>query len=122
MERIVVAGLEVFAYHGCNPEERRDGQVFLLDLELSFDSRAACRSDDLADTVNYAQAAKQAAALFAATPCNLIEHAAWRTARGLVAGNSRLQKVAVRVHKPNAPLQARVKDITFEIVCGREED
>ncbi|MDR0531610.1 MAG: dihydroneopterin aldolase [Oscillospiraceae bacterium] len=121
MERIMVRGLELFAYHGCNPEERRDGQMFLLDLELRFHAIAACRSDDLADTVNYAKALKAAAAAFLNPPCNLIEHAAWRTAQAVLAQFPQVEQITVRVHKPDAPIQLPAEDILFEITCDRGE-
>ena len=121
MECIQIEGLEVFAYHGCNPEERRYGQVFLLDLFLEFDSLRACRSDDLRDTVNYSQAARRAAALFAEPPCNLIEHAAHRTAAALLEEFPPLQAVTLRAHKPDAPLQLPFADIIYEIQLGRGE-
>lgn len=115
MERITIEGLEVFAFHGCNPGERRDGQVFLLDILLEFDSGNACLSDDLNDTVNYSQVAKRAAAMFREPPCNLIEHAAYRTARGILDEFTLLQSVTLRVHKPDAPLQLQVSDIIYEL-------
>src|SRR5699024_8536498 len=54
MDTIWLKGLEIFAYHGVNPEEKEQGQRFLLDLELQADLRKARGSDDLRDTVNYA--------------------------------------------------------------------
>jgi len=121
MERITIEGLEVFAFHGCNPGERRDGQIFLLDILLEFDSRRACVSDDLRDTVNYSQVAKRAAAMFIEPPCNLIERAAYRTARGILKEFAPLRSVTLRVHKPDAPLQLQVADIIYEITLKGEE-
>ena len=34
MDTIHIKGLRLFAYHGVNPEEKRDGQTFVLDLRL----------------------------------------------------------------------------------------
>ena len=34
MDTIHIKGLRLFAYHGVNPEEKRDGQTFLLDIQL----------------------------------------------------------------------------------------
>ena len=122
MEHIKIEGLEVFAYHGCNPEERRYGQMFLLDILLDFDSMRACASDDLDDTVNYSQIAKRAAAVFADPPCGLIEHAAYRTAKGILEECVRLDAITLRAHKPDAPLRQRVADIIYEITLKREKD
>ena len=32
MDKVILRGLEIFAYHGVNPEEKRDGQLFVLDI------------------------------------------------------------------------------------------
>ena len=34
MDQILIHGLKVFAYHGVNPEEKRDRQTFVLDVAL----------------------------------------------------------------------------------------
>ena len=58
MDTIYIKGLEIFAYHGVNPEEKRDGQVFLLDIAMVADLTKARESDSLDDTVNYAAVRK----------------------------------------------------------------
>ena len=58
MDTIHIKGLRLFAYHGVNPEEKRDGQTFVLDLRLGADLSRARRSDRLEDTVNYAAVVK----------------------------------------------------------------
>ena len=35
MDKVFIKGLEIFAYHGVNPEEKRDGQPFVLDITLA---------------------------------------------------------------------------------------
>ncbi|MDR2686988.1 MAG: dihydroneopterin aldolase [Oscillospiraceae bacterium] len=115
MERIQITGLELYAYHGVNPEERRHGQVFLLDLLLEADVSEACRSDRLEDTVNYARVAKAAAAAFAREPCDLIERAAEITAQAVLAGFPAVEAITVRVHKPGAPVKLPFGDISIEI-------
>ena len=36
MDHIYIEGLRVFAYHGVFPQEKRDGQEFVLDLTLGW--------------------------------------------------------------------------------------
>jgi dihydroneopterin aldolase len=119
MECITIAGLELFARHGVNPEERRDGQVFLLDLELWAELGAACASDRLEDTLNYAQVLKRAAQVFCEAPCNLIEHAAERVANAILLEFPAADHLRLRVHKPDAPIKLRVADISITIERGR---
>ena len=43
--------------------ERRDGQLFIVDVDLGVDTRAAAISDDLSQTVNYAAVAADVVAI-----------------------------------------------------------
>ena len=121
MERIAIRGLELFAYHGVNESERRDGQVFLLDLELEADLASACETDDLNDTVNYSKVMKRAAAAFTARPYNLIERAAQVTAQAVLDEFAQIHKLTLRVHKPDAPVKLVTADIILEIERIRGE-
>ena len=56
METIRIKGLEIFAYHGVNPEEKENGQKFILDIAMQADISRAAQTDDLNETVNYAAA------------------------------------------------------------------
>lgn len=76
MDRIYIKGLELFAYHGVNPEEKRDGQTFLLDITLHADLSRARQTDSLEDTVNYAAVRKTVQRAFTAESYDLIERAA----------------------------------------------
>ena len=76
MDRIYIRGLEIFAYHGVNPEEKRDGQTFILDVTLYADLSRARQSDSLSDTVNYAAVRKTIQRAFTAESYDLIERAA----------------------------------------------
>ena len=55
MDKIIIDSLRIFAYHGVNPEEQEDGQVFILDIEADMPLSKAGESDDIDDTVSYAQ-------------------------------------------------------------------
>lgn len=83
-DRIVVSGIEVYAYGGVTEGERHIGQRYRLDLELAFDTAPAGRSDDLNDTVSYAAAHDLAVAAMRERPFNLVEAAAERVAQALL--------------------------------------
>ena len=44
LDMISIKGLELFAYHGVNAEEKRDGQHFYLDITMGADLQKACQS------------------------------------------------------------------------------
>ncbi|HEY3811318.1 MAG TPA: dihydroneopterin aldolase, partial [Acidimicrobiales bacterium] len=63
LDRILLRGLHLVGTHGVLPEERERAQPFEVDLDLAVDTRAAGRSDALADTVDYGAVAEAAAAV-----------------------------------------------------------
>ena len=75
MDKILISGMKVFAYHGVNPEEKRDGQNFILDISAGVDLSGACRSDRLEDTVSYAKIIKTALRAMTESSCDLLERA-----------------------------------------------
>ena len=121
MDTIIIRGLEIFAYHGVNPEEKRDGQRFVLDLTLRADLSAARRSDDLADTVNYAAVRKTVQRAFTAEKYDLIERAAQVVCEAVLAEHPRVQTVTLLLKKPEAPMNAVFDYAGVEITLTREE-
>jgi len=109
-----VTGIEVFARHGVFEAERRDGQIFVLDLDLEIDITAAAASDDLAQTVDYGSLVMDVVAAFAAEAVDLIETVAERVATVCLA-RERVRTVQVTVHKPAAPIEATFSDVALTI-------
>jgi dihydroneopterin aldolase len=97
MDQIALTGLRVFGRHGVLPEERRDGQDFVVDAVLTVDTRAAAVSDDLADTIDYAAIADRLAAVVAGDPVDLIETLAARLADACLQ-DERVISVRLTVH------------------------
>jgi dihydroneopterin aldolase len=114
-DRIVLTGLRVRGHHGVLPEERRDGQDFLVDAVLWVDTRLAAASDALADTVDYGGLAERLAAVVAGEPCDLIETLASRLADQCLT-NPRVSGVELTVHKPAAPIPHVFQDVSVTVV------
>ena len=51
--RLILSGLTAFGYHGNKPAERKLGQTFTADLEVTIDSRKAAATDRIEDTISY---------------------------------------------------------------------
>ena len=60
---IALTGLRVFGHHGVFDFERREGQDFVVDVELELDTSPAAASDDVTDTVHYGELAEALAAV-----------------------------------------------------------
>lgn len=106
-----LTGLRVRGLHGVLPEERRDGQDFVVDAVLHLDLRPAAASDDVADTVHYGELAERLAAVVAGEPVDLIETLAERLAQ-VCLSDPRVQRAEVTVHKPDAPIPLSFSDVS----------
>lgn len=119
MNRIFIKGLEVFAYHGVNPEEKQDGQKFILDITLYADLSSAEKSDRLEDTVNYAAVRKTVSSIMTGGCYNLIEHTAARVADGIIDCYPQVKRVEVILKKPDAPMSAVFDYVAVEVIRER---
>jgi dihydroneopterin aldolase len=96
--RLILSGLTAFGYHGNNPAERKLGQSFTADLEVTLDTRKAAASDRIEDTISYPLLEKTARAILEGEPANLLETVAERIAAALLKHPEVIQ-VTVRVTK-----------------------
>ncbi|GAA4814586.1 dihydroneopterin aldolase [Nocardioides caeni] len=119
VDELSITGVECFAHHGVFDHERRDGQVFVIDLVLGVDTRAAAASDDLADTADYGTLVDSVKAAVERDPVDLIETLAQRIA-DVVLLEGRVEWTRVTVHKPDAPIQATFADVQLTITRRRE--
>ena len=110
-DRIELTGLKAHGYHGVFPEENRDGQDFLVDLICWLDATRAVETDDVADTINYADLAEIAHQVITGPPYNLIEKVAGTIANIIMARYEQLYAVEVTVHKPQAPIPRDFTDV-----------
>lgn len=117
-DEITLTGLRAVGHHGVYPDERRDGQEFVVDLTLRLPTAAAAASDDVADTVHYGELAERVAEAVAGEPVNLLETLAQRIA-DVVLADDRVQDVLVTVHKPSAPITVPFGDVSVTIRRSR---
>ena len=121
MEKIIIKGLKLFAYHGVNPEEKVDGQNFVLDITALLNADIAKASDNVDDTVSYAKIIKTARAVFTERSYDLIEVAANKVGVEIMKQYPRLQQVTVLLMKPEAPIKANFEYVAVEETITRDD-
>jgi len=112
-DQIEIKDLLLRTHIGATEQERRDRQDVLINLLLETDTRAAGRSDDINDTVNYRTLNKRLIAHVEGTTFNLVEKLAEDLA-ALCLAEPRLRRVRVTVEKPGALRFARSVGVTIE--------
>lgn len=118
-DELAVTGIECFGHHGVFDFERREGQVFLVDLALGIDTAPAAASDDLHDTVDYGNLVGRVRSAVERDPVDLIETLAQRIADVCLL-DDRVEWARVAVHKPDAPIEATFADVVLTITRKRE--
>jgi dihydroneopterin aldolase len=113
-DHIALTGLTVRGHHGVFDFERRDGQDFVVDVDLELDTSDAAASDDVSDTVHYGELASALAAVVRGEPVNLLETLAQRLADVCLA-DARVAAATVTVHKPQAPIPLQFGDVAVTI-------
>ena len=121
MDKIFVKGLKLFAYHGVNPEEKVDGQNFVLDITAELDTKKAQYSDNVDDTVSYAKIIKTVRAVFTEKSYDLIEAAANRVGVAVMQTYPEISRVTVLLMKPEAPIKAEFEYVAVEQTITREQ-
>jgi dihydroneopterin aldolase/2-amino-4-hydroxy-6-hydroxymethyldihydropteridine diphosphokinase len=117
-DRIVLSGVRGRGFHGVFEHERREGQEFVVDVELTVDLAAAGASDDLVDTVNYGEIGAAVLARIEGEPYDLIERLAELIAADTLS-HSAVDEVTVTVHKPQAPVGVPFGDVTVSVTRQR---
>ena len=100
--------------HGVLPEEQERPQPFEVDIELHVDLRTACRTDDLADTVDYGTLSDAVAHVIATEHYALIERLADRIVE-VCKADERVGGVTVEVRKMEPPVKTTVAYVGVRI-------
>jgi 7,8-dihydroneopterin aldolase/epimerase/oxygenase len=117
-DHIVLTGLTVRGHHGVFDFERREGQDFVVDVDLELDTSVAAASDEVTDTVHYGELAAALAAVVGGEPVNLLETLAQQLADVCLA-DARVAAATVTVHKPQAPIPLQFGDVAVTIRRAR---
>lgn len=102
---VYIRNLHVRAYHGVLEQERRVGNDYIVNVGVKYPLDKACESDEVGDTLNYAELAdiiKQEMAVSS----NLLEHVARRIADAIIAEYPRTNSVKIDIMKVAPPMLA----------------
>lgn len=117
MDKIFIRDLAVRCIIGIYPEERREKQDIIINVEMHCDLKKAGRSDDLNDSVDYKSVKKSILRLVEKSGFQLIESLAENIA-DIALTHDKVQQVVVSIDKPGALRFA--KSSAVEITRARE--
>lgn len=120
MDNIYFNGMSFYGYHGVFGAEAELGQRFYVDLVLSLDLSKAGASDDLNDTVNYAEIFSCVKQIVEGERYNLVEKLTARIAEQLLV-QFPFREAKVKVTKPNPPINGHYESVAIEMTRRRED-
>ncbi|NBU94154.1 MAG: dihydroneopterin aldolase, partial [Actinobacteria bacterium] len=116
-DQILITGITAKGFHGVLPEEQKNGQIFIVDLELNM--KLIGLKDKLSKTVNYAEVAKLVETEIAGDPVKLIETLAERIGKMILKKFTKVKSARVIVHKPSAPIPVKIDDVAVSVLVKR---
>lgn len=104
MDKIIMKNLSFFGTHGVLPEENKLGQKFIIDAVLYLDLLKAGQSDEVTDTVSYAEVYEVIRRQTCQEQYKLLEALAHHIAEEILEKYPVIAEVEVTVKKPEAPV------------------
>lgn len=121
MDKIIIKGLKIYAFHGVNKEEKAQGQNFIVDAVLYVDLSKAGNTDKVSDTVSYAKVTKTIIKTVNEKSYDLLEKVATRIIQQIFNEFLSVKKVDVTVKKPEAPINADFDYMAVNICKDRND-
>lgn len=116
---IYLKDIHCYAYHGVAPLENIIGNEYIINLKLKVDISKAYQTDEVADTVNYADVHSIIKAEMA-IPSKLLEHVAGRIVQKLFDEIPAIEEIQFYLSKRNPPMGADIDAAGVELHCQRE--
>lgn len=122
-DRLELRGMRFSARHGVHDIEKERPQPFEVDLVLFADLRAGAGADDLAATIDYGRLFDLVDRIVNGPSFDLIEALAEAIAHASLDATDPaiVERVEVRVRKPEAPLPGPFETVEAAVVRRRAE-
>jgi 7,8-dihydroneopterin aldolase/epimerase/oxygenase len=116
-DRLLLEGMQFFAYHGDVPAERELGSRVDVDVELQVDASVPAASDDLGDALDYVRCYSLVREVVEGSQYHLLEAIAENIATRLLR-EPKARGVRVRVAK-EPPLPGVIRRVAVVIERGQ---
>lgn len=121
MDKIIMKNLGFYGYHGVLKEESKLGQKFFIDVEMYTNLKKAGKTDEVKDTISYAETYEVVKSIVENEKHNLLEKIAQRICDELFINFDRIDEIKVKIRKPEAPVHGMYDYFGIEIRRKRNE-
>lgn len=102
---IFLRNVRLYAYHGVMEQERRVGAWFEVSVKVGYDFAKAMETDEVSDTLSYADLLEVVKREMA-VPSNLLEHVAGRIIKAIRRTFPEVNSIELKLTKQNPPMGA----------------
>ena len=117
---IEITGLSLYTHVGVTPAEQEVGQRLLLDLRIDVGESDATLTDQLEDTVDYAQVCEMANLVAQQRTYKTLERLCAAIADRLIVSYD-VNSVWIKAAKPEPPIALPVSEVSVEVWREAEE-
>lgn len=114
MSKIFLDEVKIYAYHGVLPEENTIGTYYILNMELHTDLWKAADSDDLNDTISYADI-NDLIHEEMKIKSKLLEHVAGRIISKVHEKFPQIDYIKLKITKTAPPMKGEMKGASIEL-------
>lgn len=114
MSRIFLEDVKIYAYHGVLPEENIIGTYYILNAELHTDLWKAAETDDLNDTISYADI-NGIIQREMSVKSKLLEHVAGRIIMKIHQSFPQISYIKLKITKTSPPMEGEMKGASIEL-------
>ena len=111
--KIILEDIKIYAYHGVLPEEAIIGNHYLVNLEVHSDLEKASQSDDLKDTINYAEI-NEIIYKEMEIRSQLLEHVIGRIINKIEKQFPEIIFIKIKLTKTIPPMRGEIKGVSLE--------
>lgn len=112
--KIQLENIKIYAYHGVLPEETTIGTYFIVNAEICADVSRATETDDLQDTISYAEI-NEIIHEEMKIPSKLLEHVIGRILNRLENAFPQVTSAKIKLTKTNPPMRGEMSGASLEI-------
>lgn len=114
MTKIFLEDVKIYAYHGVLPEENIIGTYYLLNLEIHTDLWKAAETDELEDTISYADI-NGIIHNEMKIRSKLLEHVAGRIILKIHESFPEISYMKLKITKTAPPMEGEMKGASIEL-------
>lgn len=111
--KILLEDIKIYAYHGVLPEENIIGTYYIINLELNADIWKATETDDLTDTISYAEI-NDIVHKEMKVPSKLLEHVSGRIINKIHHQFPQISFIKIKITKTSPPMKGEMKGASVE--------